>query len=261
MNKQSSSTTTKTSTTTKKRRTTTTSRKKTQTNSTKGTNKNYNDMSLDELNSECASYKLPVRGTSNHLKKQLHYNQLSSTLLKEECRKNKLKMTGKKDLLLRALMFHNLHKSFCKSDDYVDEQKKAYLDRKIFLTDKEKKKWEQDNKSCYKKAIETRQEYTFDKELNVYLSDNKYSLYQFVIEDMKDDRISKKYHILKKVFEDLTCSDIQFLKTKNLLYQLPPILEMNEPGDEKEHIRKRSSTDDIEPEEDVNDYFHEIVDL
>ena len=258
MNKQSSSTT-KTSTKTTKRRTTT-SRKKTQTNSTKGTNKNYNDMSLDELNSECTAHKLPVRGTANHLKKQLQYNQLSSTLLKEECRKNKLKMTGKKDLLLLALMFHNLHKSCRKSDDYVDEQKKAYLDRKIFLTDKEKKKWEQDNKSCYKKAIETRQEYTFDKELNVYLSDNKYSLYQFVIEDMKDDRISKKYHILKKVFEDLTCSDIQLLKTKNLLYQLPPILEMNEPGEEKEHFRKRNS-ESSEPEEDVNDYFHEIFDL
>ena len=98
--------------------------------------------------------------------------------------------------------------------------------------------------------------------MNVYLSDNRYnSLYQFVITDIKDDRISKKYNISKKVFEDLTCSDIQFLKTKNLLYQLPPILEMNEPGDEKEHIRKRSSTDDIEPEEDVNDYFHEIVEL
>ena len=256
MNKQSSTTTTTT-----KRRTTTT-RKKTQTNTTKGTNKNYNDMSIDELNSECAVHKLPVRGTANHLKTQLNYNKLSSTLLKEECRKNKLKMTGKKDLLLRALMFHNLHKSFRKSDDYVDDQKKGYLDRKTFLTDKEKKKWEQNNKNYYKKLIDTRQEYTFDKELNVYLSDNRYnSLYQFVITDIKDDRISKKYNILKKVFEDLTCSDIQFLKTKNLLYQLPPILEMNEPGDEKEHIRKRSSTDDIEAEEDVNDYFHEIFDL
>lgn len=246
-----------------------TSGKKTQSSikfAKKGTNKNYNEMNMDELEKECDAYKLPVRGTVNHLITQLNYNKLSATLLKDECRKNKVKMTGKKELLLLSLMFNNLQKSYRKSDHYIDEERKRFFERKSILTDKDKKLWEKNNKEnykdYYKKTIETRKEYTFNKELNVYLTDSTYnSFYKYVIEDNKDDRITRKYHTNKKVFEELTCCDIQLLKRQNLLYKLPTILEMNEPGDEKDNIRKRNSTQDDEPEEDINDYFHEIVDL
>ena len=80
----------------------------------KGTDKNYNDFSFEELCNECDAQKLPVRGTAPHLIKQLNLNKLTSTLLKDECRKNKLKMTGKKDSLLLSLMFDTLHKRFRK---------------------------------------------------------------------------------------------------------------------------------------------------
>ena len=242
-----------------------TSGKKTQSSikfAKKGTNKNYNEMTIDELEKECDTHNLPVRGTVNHLLTQLNLNKLSATLLKDECRTNKVKMTGKKECLLRSLMFNSLHKSYRKTDDYIDEQKKVLFERKAFPTVKDKKIWEKDNKIYYKKTIETRKEYTFNKELNVYLTDSTYnSFYKYVIEDNKDDRITRKYHTKKKVFEELTCCDIQLLKRENLLYIIPPILEMNEPGDEKDNIRKRNSTQDDEPEEDINDYFHEIVDL
>ena len=118
-------------------------------------------------------------------------------------------------------------------------------------------------KNCYKKTIEKRQEYTFHEELNVYLSDKTYNtFYKYVIDnDSQSGHISRKYNTKKKQIEDLTCSDLQALKQENLLYIIPPILEMNEPGDEKDNIRKRNLKEQDVPEEDINDYFHEIFDL
>ena len=221
--------------------------------------KDYNLMSIEELNKECEKFKLPVRGSINHLIKQLNYNKMSLTLLKEECRKNKLKMTGKKEPLLKSLMFNLLHQKFRKSDDYIDEQKQKMLESKSFLNDKEKKLLQ---KSYGKKLIERFKEYTYDDNLKVYLSNKSYNtFYKYVIEDDKDKRISKKYNKTKKQFEELTCADLHELKRENLEFTIPTILEQNEHGNAEDNIRKRDLNESDDPEENINDYFCEILDF